>query len=46
MNRDRKSESKYSAPTLIRYGDMAKLTASGAGSLKETNSTGQGMKHP
>lgn len=40
-----RSETKYSAPTLIRYGDMAKLTASGSGSVLETNPTGQPMKH-
>jgi hypothetical protein len=46
MNSNDKSVSKYSAPTLIKYGDMAKLTASGAGSQQETNPTGQAMKFP
>jgi hypothetical protein len=45
MNKNGKA-SNYSPPTLIRYGDMARLTASGAGSQKETNPTGQGMKFP
>jgi hypothetical protein len=46
MNSVTTTGGKYSAPKLIKYGDMAKLTASGAGSLKETNPTGQGNKHP
>jgi hypothetical protein len=31
------SVSKYSAPTLITYGDMARLTAGGAGSRQENS---------
>ena len=31
-----KSESKYSAPKLIQYGDMVKLTASGSAGNAET----------
>jgi hypothetical protein len=36
MPSDSTSGSKYSAPTLVIYGDMAKLTASG------TSQTGEG----
>jgi hypothetical protein len=40
------SDSKYSAPKLVTYGDMAKLTASGAGSMTENMTTGQPGKKP
>jgi len=46
MKSEAKGESNYSVPKLIIYGDMAKLTASGAGSLTESNSTGQPNKKP
>ena len=35
MTSDAKSGSKYSAPKLVIYGDMAKLTAGGVGSPSE-----------
>lgn len=35
MTSDPKSGSTYSAPKLFIYGDMAKLTASGSGSMNE-----------
>jgi hypothetical protein len=35
MTSGSKSGLKYSAPKLVVYGDMAKLTASGIGSLTE-----------
>lgn len=44
MKSKAKGDSKYSAPKLVIYGDMAKLTASGAGSKTET--TGQPSRKP
>jgi hypothetical protein len=44
MNGVPKNDSKYSAPTLVKYGDMVKLTASGSMGLAETNTTGQPNK--
>ena len=46
MRSEVKRDSKYAAPKLTIYGDMAKLTASGAGSKAETNPTGQPGKKP
>ena len=46
MKSEVKRDSKYAAPKLVIYGDMAKLTASGAGSKTETNPTGQPGKKP
>jgi hypothetical protein len=42
-----KSDSKYSAPKLVIYGDMAKFTASSVGSMKEVSGepSGQAMMH-
>jgi hypothetical protein len=45
MGGEMKGDSKYSAPKLVIYGDMAKLTASGAGSMTENN-PGQTGKKP
>jgi hypothetical protein len=44
MSSNRKSDSKYSAPKLVVYGDMASLTASGVGSKTETPSGMTGKK--
>ena len=38
MNRVGKGPAEYSAPKLTRYGDMAKLTAGGTGSVTEAAS--------
>ena len=38
------TKAPYSAPKLTRFGDVAGLTASGTGSVKETNTTGQPNK--
>lgn len=45
MNTKGKSDLKYSAPKLIRYGDMAQLTAGGMGSIAESGDK-SGTKHP
>jgi hypothetical protein len=45
MSDVRKSDLKYSAPKLIRYGDMAQLTAGGMGSMAESG-TKASNKHP
>ena len=44
MKSEAKRDSKYFAPKLMIYGDLAKLTASGAGSKTET--TGQPSRKP
>ena len=40
------ARSPYSSPILIFYGAVAKLTASGTGSAKETSQAGQPVKKP
>jgi hypothetical protein len=44
MNSVVKSDSKYSAPKLVVYGDMAKLTASGNSGTGEGKGGGNAKK--
>ena len=44
MKSEAKSGSKYSAPRLIVYGDMVKLTESGMGSVLEAGSPAASKK--
>jgi hypothetical protein len=46
MTNSHRDGSKYSPPQLIRYGDMAKLTASGLASGKEGSGSGNKGKRP
>ena len=47
MGKMKKASKGYSAPKLIRYGDLAKLTSNGTGSKAETGtSPAQPNKHP
>ena len=46
MTNAHKSERKYSAPKLIRYGDMVKLTATGSGTQAENAGNQSTSRHP
>jgi hypothetical protein len=46
MNTAPKSEKKYSAPKLVRYGEMVKLTATGSGTQAENAGQQVPTRHP
>jgi len=46
MTTSNKSEKKYSAPKLIQYGDMVKLTATGSGTQAENSGQQVPTRHP